>query len=328
MTPTLTLALSAAAGVVIGLFLTLIDTGGTLSANVAISLSAAVFICAAAEAAHALGRAWPTPRRLAAFSVAIALGSVPSVGVALAAVAPDDAAEAWALALKVVGTCALFGSILTTVFVLTRRQGRLRRDLRDAERAELEARLRMLQAQIEPHFLFNTLATLSDLIDTDPAQARKLLDRLVVYLRATLSKSRAEGTATLGDEVALVRAYLEICAMRVGPRLSWAIDLPPALQSRPFPRMLLQPLVENAIKHGVEPKPGPVDVVIAGRLDGDRLRIAVSDGGMGLGTGTGSGGFGLDNVRGRLRTLHGEAAALHLAVRPEGGTVATLEVPA
>ncbi len=328
MTPALTLVVSAAAGVVIGMFVSLIGVGGPPWANIALSACAGVFICAAAEIAHHIGRAWSTARRVAAFAVAIGAGTVPSVGVALALFAPADAAQAWGIVVKVVVTCLLFGSILTAVFVLNRRRDTLARDLREAERAELEARLRMLQAQIEPHFLFNTLATLSDLIDTDAAQARTLLDRLVVTLRATLSKSRAAGEGTLGDELALVRAYLEICAIRIGPRLTWRVASPEALDDRVFPMMLLQPLVENAVKHGVEPKPGPVSVSVDARLDGDQLRITVSDTGMGLFSAGPAGGFGLENIRDRLRSLHGAAADLRLDTRPEGGTVATLEIPA
>ena len=328
MTPALTIVLSAAIGVVIGMFVSLIGVGGPLSANIALSASAGVFICTAAEITHHVGRAWSTVRRVTAFAVAIGVGTVPSVGVALALIAPETTALAWEVVFKVVAGCLLFGSILTAAFVLNRRRNTLARDLREAERAELEARLRMLQAQIEPHFLFNTLATLSDLIDTDAPQARTLLDTLVVYLRATLSKSRAVEGGTLGDELALVRAYLEICAIRVGPRLTWRIDVPRTLENRPFPLMLLQPLVENAVKHGVEPKPGPVSLSVVALLDGDHLRIAVSDTGMGLFSTGPVGGFGLENIRSRLRSLHGPAAELRLEARPEGGTVATLEVPA
>lgn len=329
MTPAVTIILSAGAGVVIGMFVSLIGVGGPLPATIALSASAGVFICAAAEIADHLGRSWPARRRVAAFAVAIGVGTVPSVGVALALISPADAAQAREVVLKVVAACLLFGSILTAVFVLNRRRDSLTRDLRDAERAELEARLRMLQAQIEPHFLFNTLATLSDLVDTDAAQARTLLDRLVVYLRATLSQSRADRGGTLGDELALVRAYLEICAIRIGPRLTWRIDCPAPLEDRAFPLMLLQPLVENAIKHGVEPKPGPVSITIEAWRDGGQLCITVSDTGHGPGaSAAGGGGFGLENVRSRLRALHGAAGGLRLAAGPDGGAVATLEIPA
>lgn len=327
-TPALTIALSAAAGVVIGMFLGLIGVGGPLSANIFLSASAGVFISAAAEVAHHVGRNWPASRRIAAYAVAIALGTVPSIGVALALIAPADTRQAWEVILKVVVACLMFGSILTAVFVLKRRRDSLARDLREAERAEVEARLRMLQAQIEPHFLFNTLATLSDLVDTDAAQARRLLDRLVVYLRATLSQSRADHGGTLGDELALVRAYLEICSIRIGARLSWRIDCPAPLEDKAFPLMLLQPLVENALRHGVEPKPGPVAVAVGVRLVGERLHITVSDTGMGLGTSAPGSGFGLENVRSRLRALHGAAGSLRLADGPGGGAVATLEMPA
>lgn len=150
-----------------------------------------------------------------------------------------------------------------------------------SQKAALHARLQVLQAQIEPHFLFNTLANLHSLIGRDDEAARSLLERLNNYLRATLAHSRAEH-ATLGRECEVLRAYLAIHAQRMGPRLSWRVDLPASLENIPFPPMLLQPLVENAIIHGIEPKidGGHVSLVI-GVEDGS-LDCIISDDGVGV----------------------------------------------
>ncbi|HTD06332.1 sensor histidine kinase, partial [Undibacterium sp.] len=121
------------------------------------------------------------------------------------------------------------------------------------EKQAMQAQLQLLQAQIEPHMLFNTLANLQTLISMDPDKAQHMLDQLIQYLRATLSSSRADQTS-LRQEFTLIEAYLELMSIRMGKRLSYTLDLPEELQELKIPPMLLQPLVENAIKHGVEPK--------------------------------------------------------------------------
>ena len=135
------------------------------------------------------------------------------------------------------------------------------------ERQIAEARLKLLQAQIEPHFLFNTLANLDALIGIDPARARVMLGHLNDYLRATLASARKERN-TLADEFALLDGYLEVIGVRMGPRLSFSLDLPDALKACEVPPMLLQPLVENAIKHGLEPKIEGGRIEIAARAEG------------------------------------------------------------
>ena len=137
--------------------------------------------------------------------------------------------------------------------------------------------MQLLEAQVEPHFLYNTLAHVVSLIDAEPAVAKRMLDRLIVLLRATASS--ANRSSTLGAQLDLLRAYLDLIAMRMGPRLAWSIDVAPELASLPVPPMLLQPIVENAIKHGLEPKiaGGRVDVTATAcrrraRTDGRRHR--------------------------------------------------------
>jgi LytS/YehU family sensor histidine kinase len=185
----------------------------------------------------------------------------------------------------------------------------------------------MLQAQIEPHFLFNTLANLAVLIRSDPARAERLLGDLIAWLRATLQRTR-EADSTLGDEIELLRRYLDILGLRLGPRLRVAFDVPPALLSRPFPLLLLQPLVENAVTHGIEPQVEGGELrIAAGEADG-RLRLTVSDTGAGLGAGGAGAGFGLESVRQRLGALFGEAARLDVRSNTPRGVIATLEIPA
>lgn len=189
------------------------------------------------------------------------------------------------------------------------------------ERQAVQAQLQRLQAQIEPHMLFNTLANLQGLIALDPARAQSMLDQLITYLRATLSAARAERT-TLGQEFALLEAYLGLMSVRMGARLSFALDLPDALRATELPPMLLQPLVENAIAHGVEPNVAGGHIKVSARAAGGGLELLVSDSGRGLDAGPGKPGtgLGLANVRERLQALYGERASFSLEAAPQGAT--------
>lgn len=227
----------------------------------------------------------------------------------------------------------MFAVIGSVVFLLAERVHHLddevrRRRLAEESQArrETEARLKLLQAQIEPHFLFNTLANVASLIDHDPPRARRLLDRLNDWLRLALTRARQEETS-LGDELALLENWLEILAVRFGDRLHWTIEADAATRRLAFPPMLLQPLVENAVRHGIEPQVGGGHLGIAVRREGDRLRLRVSDDGVGLGQARPGQGTGLANVRARLEALYGNAGRLELSPRAEGGTLASLDLP-
>ncbi|HEX5093400.1 MAG TPA: histidine kinase [Burkholderiales bacterium] len=193
------------------------------------------------------------------------------------------------------------------------------------ERGRIEAQLKLLQAQIEPHFLFNTLANLDALIATDPPRAREMLRHVNDYLRATLAAARRE-RSPLGEEFALLRNYLEVLAIRMGPRLKYALALPPALAAVEIPPMLLQPLVENAVKHGLEPKVEGGTVTIGARKDGARLVLEVADTGVGAPPGGGA-GVGLANVRERLAAAFDGAARVTAGGNAAGGFTVTLELP-
>ena len=192
------------------------------------------------------------------------------------------------------------------------------------ERQGVQAELKLLQAQVEPHFLFNTLANLRYLVQTQSRDALPMLDHLIHYLRTALPELRAE-TSTIGRELELARAYLEIMRLRMGGALTFDIDVPESLAGTPFPPLMVMTLVENAIKHGVAPVGRGHIAVRASREDG-RLRVTVEDDGRGMAEPLGR-GLGLVNIRERLRTLHGEGARLHLEGREPRGARAAIEMP-
>jgi sensor histidine kinase YesM len=196
------------------------------------------------------------------------------------------------------------------------------------ERQALQAQLRLLQAQIEPHMLFNTLANLQGLIAIDPQRASQMLDQLIQYLRATLSVSRMEST-TLGQEFAALEAYLGLMGVRMGQRLAYRFSLPEELRAARLPTMLLQPIVENAIVHGLEPKVDGGTVTVAAAQNGGCLEITVQDSGLGLegSAATQGGGVGLATTRERLQVLYGVDASLELSPAAPQGTVARLILP-
>jgi len=193
------------------------------------------------------------------------------------------------------------------------------------EKRVVETQLRLLQAQIEPHFLFNTLSNISSLVDTDPQQSKKMLNSLTIYLRNSLRKSR-EQNSSLQLELDLVRNYLDIFKVRMGERLKYHIDVEKKILQHRFSPMLLQPIVENAIKHGLEPAEAGGIIRIRATIVADKLRIQVADTGLGLQDETQS-GFGLVNIRERLSSLFGEAACLRIASNKPVGVTTTIEIP-
>ena len=194
----------------------------------------------------------------------------------------------------------------------------------ESEKRQLEAHLKLLQAQIEPHFLFNTLANVSSLIETDPVLARRLLERLIEWLRIALARARSTNTR-LGDELDMLENYLHILRIRFGDRLNWKIDVSDEVREADFPPMLLQPLVENAVRHGIEPKVGGGTLLITAQRDGKRLIVSVHDDGIGFSSNA-TMGAGLENVRSRLSALFGEAGRLSLNENADGGLSVSLEI--
>ncbi len=205
----------------------------------------------------------------------------------------------------------------------------------NVNRQIVEARLQALQAQVEPHFLYNTLANVQALTEVDPEQANQMTGHLIQYLRNALPKMR-ESTSTVGQEIELVRAFLNILKMRMGARLEFDIHCADDLLKLPFPPMMLPSLVENAIKHGLEPQRegGRIDVTVTPVMTalGKRVRIEVKDTGKGLvdSPATAGTGVGLSNIRERLIALYGEGdngGKLTLESNDPKGVIATLEVP-
>ncbi|MEO7393162.1 MAG: histidine kinase [Ramlibacter sp.] len=203
----------------------------------------------------------------------------------------------------------------------------LERKMTEAHRHANEAHLKLLETQLEPHMLFNTLANLRVLIGVDPARAQGMLDHMIAYLRATLSASRTP-THSLQAEFDRLRDYLELMAIRMGPRLAYSLELPADLAQHAVPTLLLQPLVENSIQHGLEPKVEGGRVTVSARREGDELVLEVTDTGIGPSAEPPSGkGFGMTQVRERLATLHGGAAAVDFTAAPGGGARCTLHLP-
>ena len=196
------------------------------------------------------------------------------------------------------------------------------------ERQAVQAQLQVLQAQLEPHMLFNTLANVQGLISIDPARAQHMLDQLIVYLRATLGSSRAQQT-TLAQEFALLEAYLGLMAVRMGGRLRYSLDLPQELRSTPLPPMLLQPLVENAIAHGLEPKVDGGRVTVHAERRDNAIALTVSDDGRGPDAPSGKPGtnVGIANTRARLAAVYGAGASLSLQPAEPAGAIATILIP-
>ena len=226
----------------------------------------------------------------------------------------------------------LFGGLLAAVLFFATRQQRAADALRasrlkhvDLERQMTEARLQVLQAQIEPHFLFNTLATVKRLYEVDADGGRRMLRGLSSYLTGAIAQMRGE-RSTLRGELAMIRGYLDVIKVRMEDRLHVEVEVPDDLQDERVPPMMVATLVENAVKHGINPRPRGGAVRISARRAGANLRIEVSDDGVGFDKSSGS-GVGLANTRARLATLFGGKARLVIHSRSDGGTLAAIELP-
>jgi signal transduction histidine kinase len=215
---------------------------------------------------------------------------------------------------------------ITRRLVERRRQGESAVQQSDTEKELTVAKLSLLHAQVEPHFLYNTLASAQLLTRSDPIRADEMLGHLITYLRTSLPRTDNHDS-TLGEELARARAYLEILRIRMGPRLSMSIDVPEALLPLSFPPMMLQTLVENSIKHGLEARPGDGTIWILARQDEDGLAVTVADDGQGLNSERSGTGVGLKNVRERLRLAYGPAASFDLAANYPSGVAATIRLP-
>jgi signal transduction histidine kinase len=340
----------------IALLLTALDGGGfhyKLVYSVCISASCMVLVYATR-----LGFAWAVdlhgalrglPPSVAAFGgwrgvvpgIALAILVGPGSGLWLAdrltGLRSPSLLELGASNTRVTLVLTLLGTAVS-VFALSllERLASARAQAESAQRLAAETQLALLQSQLEPHMLFNTLANLRVLIGLDPPRAQAMLDRLIAFLRATLKASRQPGHP-VAAEFEHLADYLALMSMRMGPRLVVQFKLDEAARDLALPPLLLQPLVENAIKHGLEPKVEGGRIEVGAHREGDWLRLTVRDTGVGLGEdlhpadGTPPAGsaFGLAQIRARLATLYGAAASLTLAPATDaaGGTQATVRLP-
>ncbi|MEO3711405.1 sensor histidine kinase [Roseateles flavus] len=232
--------------------------------------------------------------------------------------------------------------VLASALVKATYKGRIQAEVKAAQATEtaeaeslkrqvVEARMAAMQAQVEPHFLFNTLASIDHLIETDPPRASQMQRNLIALLRAsmpTMREANAAGVRDLGRELAVIRPYLEILKVRMEDRLQTEIDVPDGLLSAEFPPMMIQSLVENAIKHGLEPKAEGGSLKVRAEVLHGKLAITVADTGLGFGRAATAGtGVGLANIRERLSLLYGGRASVTIAANQPSGTVVTITVP-
>ncbi len=279
---------------------------------------------------------WAQPRPIPRLLLAVAIGTL--AGLVLTIVVKGYSIE-YVLARKEMFGWNVFAGFANGLFVslffyvkMREAQSAVALHKAEAERhllskQAIEAELKLMQAQVEPHFLFNTLASVQFLTETDPREAHRLLGHLIEYLRAALPHLRASST-TLGKEAGLAEAYLNILRMRMGPRLAFTIDVPGDLATHPFPPNMLISLVENAIKHGIEPAAQGGTVAVRARREGSMLVVTVEDTGRGLGAASRPGhGVGLANIRERLAALYGTQAQFSLERGVPSGARATLAVP-
>jgi len=240
--------------------------------------------------------------------------------------------------LAIGGMSLLISTLLLLIFIPRERTARMeaafereRSRVVAAERETTLAQLKLLEAQVEPHFLYNTLANVVSLVDSNPATAKRMLERLIALLRgAAVAAGGAE--VTLAAQIEHLRAYLELMSLRMGGRLAFRLDVDPALANVALPPLLLQPVVENAIRHGLEPKvEGGEIVVIARRREGN-VELIVADTGVGFRDvrvrAGGDGGVGLSNLRARLAALYGDAASIGIEENTPEGTRVTMRLPA
>lgn len=269
--------------------------------------------------------------RATLIGAAVAVGALAGELLLIALDLTDERMDTWSVAGRVMQWSGL-GLCVAGMYVLwardrnvhaAARANELQR--RAAESALVQTQLQSLRQQIDPHFLFNTLATIRRFGETDDAGGSRLLKHLAAYLRSTMPSER--GCTTLGEEVDLVASYLAIVSIRMSGRLAFDLDVPHALRQRPCPSLSIATLVENAVKHGIMRCPEGGRIAIAARASGAMLEVTVTDTGAGLSGSSGGNGIGLSNVRARLRALHGPGASLVIEANAPRGVRATIRMP-
>jgi len=320
---------------IIALFLTSVEFGGGFIHNFTFSQCIGISICSIMLAAiYFLKPAGPA-MQLIVIMVAMTTGSIvgPLLGSMVAGFNPLTVLQKNPGHVIQTGFLGiLFGSIITYIFI-SRERLAATKDLIQEERIKrltvekrmVDTDLRLLQAQIEPHFLFNTLSNVLSLLDTDPEKGKTMLMDLTHYLRTSLSKTR-EDVTSINHEMERIRNYLNIFKVRMGDRLRYHIHVPVEIKDIPFPPMLIQPLVENAIKHGLESKIEGGEISVRAEETGETIRLEVVDTGVGFLEGS-SNGIGISNVKERLKSLYGDKGRLMLEENRPSGLKAIIEIP-
>jgi len=329
------LALTAVFNTIIALFLTHLGFGSGLGINFIFSQSIGLCMCTFILAGHYFVRRPSIPYHAILLLIAMPAGAVAGafIGAHIAGIPFSEIIRGRpAFFIQILFIGILFGTIITYFFFSRERIFQTEAQLQQEqiksltlEKETLETHLKLLQAQIEPHFLFNTLSTILSLLESEPERGKAMLEDLTRYLRASLSRTRGKMT-TLAQELDLVRAYLDIYKVRMGERLYYTIDVPNTLREAPFPPMLVQPLVENAIRHGLEHKVEGGEILVKVQDHANGFRLIVADTGSGLVEDSVT-GFGLANVRERLEALYDGKARLILEDNQPSGLKVTMEIP-
>ena len=317
----------------IAIFLTFLEFGGGFMDTFIISQCIGMSICSCVLIVHFLFKFVNPFMQLLIIIVALTIGSIIGVllGTVVAGIGPSIFFQKYSL-IQMIILGLLFGSIISYFFVSREtisatkalvQEEKIKRLI--SEKKAVESNLKLLQAQIEPHFLFNTLSNILSLLETDLDKGKHMLEDLIHYLRTSLSKTR-EDITTIGQEMEMIRAYMNIFKVRMGDRLRYKVDVPDNINDIPFPPMLIQPLVENSIKHGLEPKIEGGEVFIHGEKNEEILRLEIVDTGVGFYEEIDP-GTGLSNIRERLQSIYGDKGRLILEENRPCGLRAIIEVP-
>ena len=317
----------------IAIFLTFLEFGGRFVETFIMTQCIGMSICACILIVHFLFKSTKPFIQMTTIFTAIIIGSIIGtlLGTVAAGIETSIFFQEYSL-FQMIILGIVFGTIIT-YFITSRetisttkvlvQEERIKR--LTSEKRAVESNLRLLQAQIEPHFLFNTLSNILSLLETDLKKGKYMLEDLIHYLRTSLSQTRSD-TTTIGQEIEMIRSYMNIFKVRMGDRLQYQIDVPDNMKDIPFPPMLIQPLVENAIKHGLEPKIEGGDVFIRGEENKETLRLEIVDTGVGFYEESDP-GTGLSNIRERLQSIYGDKSSLILEDNQPCGLKAIIEVP-
>jgi sensor histidine kinase YesM len=330
-----TVGVTAVFNTIIALFLTHLGFGGGLRNNFIFSQCIGLCMCSFILAGHCFVRGPSIPGHLILLLITMPAGATAGafIGAQIAGFSFSEILRGSpASFIQMLFLGILFGTMITYFFFSREKLSQTEAQLQEEkikrltlEKRTVETHLKLLQAQIEPHFLFNTLSNILSLVESDPVKGKAMLEDLTRYLRSSLSRTRDRMT-TLGQELDLVRAYLDIYKVRMGERLRYTIEVPDRLKEVPFPPMLVQPLVENAVKHGLEQKVEGGEILVRVEEDTASYRLVVADTGFGL-LEDSVAGVGLANVRERLEALYDGKGKLILEDNQPSGLKVTMEIP-